>query len=75
MRIPDFKTETELDEAALIDAIRSYVRIQARDWERRQLNRIFPSVRREVVAALGRGDAIDVPALIRKVFVAGELPG
>ncbi len=74
MRIPDFKTEDELDEAALIDAIRSYVRIRARDWERRQLNRIFPQVRREVVEALGRGNAIDVAGVIRKVFVAGELP-
>lgn len=74
MRIPDLRTEDELDEAALIDAIRTYVRIQARDWERRQLNRIFPAVRREVMKAQGDGNAIDVAGVIRKVFVQRELP-
>ncbi len=74
MRIPDHKTEDELDEAALIDALRSFVRVQARDWERRQLNRIFPAVRREVATALASGNAIDVGAVIRKVWVNRELP-
>lgn len=68
------KVESELEDAAIADAVGTYVSVQARDWKRRQLNRVLPGVFALVDAARAKGDAPDVPAIIRQVFLKREIP-
>lgn len=68
------KTDDELDDAAIVDAIRSFIRVQASDWQRRQLNEVQPQVFQLVDAARERGDRPDVPAIIRQVYLKRQLP-
>ena len=68
------KTQAELDDHAVVDAVRSFVNVQARDWNRRQLNAVLPRVLRLVDEARANGDAPDVAALIRQVFLERQIP-
>jgi hypothetical protein len=67
-------TDEELDDHAVVDVVRSYISLQARDWQRRQRNRVVPGVLRLVDQARANGDAVDVPALVRQVFLDHQLP-
>ena len=62
------KTGMELDKLAAKDAVSSFIRLQARDYHRREMNNIWPQVNEAIDAALANGDAVDVPALIRQVW-------
>lgn len=68
------KTTEELDDAAVVDAVRAFINVQGRDWVRRQLNAVQPRVLRLVDEARANGDAPDVPALIRQVFLDRQIP-
>lgn len=68
------RDESELDDAAALDTIRTFIAVQARDWQRRQLNRVAPRVRALIDEARSNGDAPDVPALIRQVWLDRSLP-
>lgn len=68
------KTEDELDDAAVVDAIRSFIRVQASDWQRRQLNAMLPGVLRLVDEARANGDRPDVVAIIRQVYLKRQIP-
>lgn len=69
------KTPEELDDAAVVDAVRTFLAVQARDWQRRQQNEVLPRVLKLVDEARANGDAPDVPAIIRQVFLNRQLPG
>lgn len=69
-----FKTEEHLEEAAIIDTLRTFIAVQARDWQRRQQNALVPRVLRMVDEARANGDAVDVPALIQQVWLDRRLP-
>lgn len=63
------KTEVELEDEAIADAVRTFVTLQARVWIREQKNRILPSVIEAADNERARGRKVDVPALIRKVWL------
>ena len=67
-------TDAQLDKAAAKDAVSSFVRVQARDWHRRQMNAVWPVIEAQIDAALASGNSIDVPALVRKVWLERHLP-
>jgi hypothetical protein len=62
------KTEDELDEATVADAVRSFIAVQARDMVRRQRNLSVPRVMAEIDRARSLGDKPDIPAILRAVF-------
>jgi hypothetical protein len=68
------ETDQDLEDAAVADACRTYIALQARDWQRRQRNRVLPAVLRLVDEARSNGDAPDIPALIKQVFLDRDLP-
>ena len=68
MTTRDVKTSEELDDAAIVDAVRSFIRVQERDWARREMNRVLPVVLREVDRQRSLGNVPHVPSLIRRVF-------
>lgn len=68
------KTESALEDADAIDAIRTFVNVQARAWARRQMNELLPRVLRLMDEARARGDRPDVAALIRQVHLERQLP-
>ena len=68
------KSEETLEEAVIVDTIRQFINVQSRDWVRRQQNALIPAVLRLVDDARAAGDAPDVAALIRQVWLHGELP-
>lgn len=68
------KTTEELDDAAITDAVRTFIDVQARDWKRRQLNVVLPGVFLLVDQARANGDRPDVPAIVRKVYLQRQIP-
>ena len=68
------KTEEVLQDAAVADAVRTFIAVQARDWVRRQQNELIPQVLRLVDDARAAGDAPDVPAIIRQVHLDRQVP-
>jgi hypothetical protein len=68
------KADTALEDADAIDAIRTFIGVQARSWVRRQQNEMIPRVLHLMDAARSRGDAVDVPALIRQVHLERQVP-
>ena len=68
------KSETELDDEAIIAYIRAFVNVMAADWRRRQLNAILPEVMSRVDAARAKGDLPDVRAIIDQVWVDKDGP-
>lgn len=68
-------TESQLDKQAARDAVSTFIRLQARDWHRRQMNRVWEKVSAEIDTAWANGDAVDIPALIRQVFAEPETLG
>lgn len=68
------KSEENLEEAAIVDTIRQFINVQSRDWVRRQQNALIPSVLRLVDDARNGGDSIDVGALIKQVWLDGQVP-
>lgn len=67
-------TPQQLDDAAIADSVNTFIAVQARDWQRRQRNRVLSAVFTEVDYARQSGDSPDVPAIIRKVWLNRELP-
>ena len=67
-------TRDELDDAAIADAVRSFIALEARDWQRRQRARLLTPVLRLVDEARERGDAPDVAAFIRQVWLDRKMP-
>lgn len=68
------KTETEMDDEAIVAYIRSFVTVMAADWRRRQLNVILPEVMKQVDAARSAGHAPNVRAILDKVWIDKEGP-
>lgn len=66
------KTEVELEDEAIADAVRTFIRLQARVWERDQKNRILPTVIELADAARLQGKQVDVPAIIRQVWMESD---
>lgn len=64
-------TPHQLDLAAAKDAVSTYIRVQSRDFHRREMNRVWPSIQAQVELAISNGDALDLGALIRKVYQDG----
>jgi hypothetical protein len=64
-------TPEQLDLAAAKDAVSTYLRVKARDFHRRQMNRIWPAIQAQVEQAIANGDALDLPALTRAVYESG----
>lgn len=67
-------TDAQLDKAAAKDAVSSFVRVKARDWHRRQMNAVWPLIESQIDMALAQGHSVDIPALIRKVWLDHHLP-
>ena len=61
-------TEDELDEAAVADAVNTFLLVKSRDWRRREKNRLFPLVFAQIDKARDLGDKPDVRAIVRSVF-------
>ena len=68
------KTETELDDEAIVAYIRSFVSVMAADWRRRQLNVILPDVMKQVDEARAAGHEPNVHAILQKVWIDKEGP-
>ena len=64
-------TPQELDLAAAKDSVSTYIRVKARDFHRREMNRVWPAIAAEVALSVARGDALDLGALIRQVYQDG----
>jgi hypothetical protein len=62
------KTRAELDKEAAKDLVSSFIRVQARDFYRRKMNQIWPEVSDAIDLALGAGNAVDLPALIKQLW-------
>jgi hypothetical protein len=62
------RTDEELDEMAIADAVRSFITLQARDLVRRKRNELLPKVMAEIDKARALGDKPDVPAILRAVY-------
>lgn len=68
MSLRDTKTQEELDDAAIVDAVRSFIRVQERDWSRRQMNAMLPKVLKAVDTARANGERPDVKKIIEQAF-------
>lgn len=68
------KTPEQLDDEAVVGLIRGFVTVQAADWRRRQLNVVLPRVFRAIDEARARGDAPDVKAILKQVWVERDIP-
>lgn len=63
------KSEVELEDEAIADAVRSFIALQSRVWVRQQKNAVLPQVMRLADEARADGKAVDVPAIIRQVWM------
>ena len=68
------KTAEQLDDEALKSMVTSFITVQAADWRRRQLNRVLPALFHAVDEARASGDAVDVQALLKQIWLDRELP-
>lgn len=66
------KTEVELEDEAIADAVRTFVNLQARNWVRQQKNRVLPAVIEAADEARRSGKRVDVPALIKQVWMEDD---
>lgn len=66
------KTEVELEDEAIADAVRTFIALQAREWVRQQKNAILPTVLKMADEARADGKALDVPALIKQVWLESD---
>lgn len=69
------KSDIELQDDDIADAVRSFIALQARSWQRRQKNAVLPKVLRMAVDARDNGDEPDVPGIIRQVWLERDLTG
>lgn len=67
-------SDVDLEEQDIADAIRSYIALQARSWQRQQKNRITGRVFHLIDEARDNGEVPDVQALIKKVWEDRSLP-
>lgn len=68
------KTETELDDEAIVAYIRSFVTVMSADWRRRQLNAVLPEVMKLVDEARAKGHEPDVRAILDRVWIDRKGP-
>ena len=68
------KTREQLDDESVVNYIRSFVTVQAADWRRRKLNDVLPRVLKMVDAARDNGDSVDLPTLMKQVWVEQDMP-
>lgn len=68
------KTETELDDEAVVAYVRSFVTVMSADWRRRQINAILPQIMKQVDTARAKGDQPNVHAILQKVWVDKQGP-
>lgn len=66
------KTEVELEDEAIADAVRTFIVLQSRVWVRQQKNAILPRILKMADEARANGKAVDVPALIRQVWLESD---
>jgi len=69
------RSDTQLQDDDIADAVRSFIALQARSWQRRQKNAVLPRVLRMAVDARDNGDEPDVPGIIRQVWLERDLTG
>lgn len=67
-------TEDELDDAAIADAVGSFILVKSRDWRRRQKNTLLPYVMSQVDIARALGDKPDVAKILENALVRGIIP-
>lgn len=67
------KGETELEDEAIADAVRSFINLQARAWVREQKNRVLPRVIELADEARARGKRVDVPGILKTVWMEGGI--
>lgn len=68
------RTNEELDDLAIADAVGSFVAVKQRDWTRRQKNQMIPFVMRQVDMARAAGKTPDVARIIEDAFARGHVP-
>jgi len=66
------KSEIELEDEAIADAVRTFIGLQSRVWARQQKNAVLPRVLRLADEARANGRAVDVPALIKQVWLESD---
>lgn len=66
------KSEVELEDEAIADAVRTFITLQSRVWVRQQKNAILPRILKMADEARANGKAVDVPALIRQVWLESD---
>lgn len=66
------KSEIELEDESIADAVRTFIGLQSRVWVRQQKNVILPRVLRLADEARASGKAVDVPALIKQVWLEND---
>lgn len=59
----------DLDDAAIKDAISSFVAVHARDWQRRVRNAMFAQVGPQVMELRRRNKAVDTKKLIHRAWL------
>lgn len=68
------KGQTELEDEAIADAVRSFINLQSRQWVREQKNRVLPRVMELVDETRASGKQVDTAAIVRKVWLEGGVP-
>ena len=68
------RTEDELDDLAVADAITSFIAVRQRDWVRRTRNRMLPYVMLQIDQARANGDKPDIKQIMEDAFARGQVP-
>lgn len=66
------KTEEQLDDEAIVDYVKSFIRVQSSDWRRRQQNAVLPEVMNRIDTVRNRGDQPDVQKILQAVWTDRE---
>lgn len=68
------KTDQELDDLAIADAVTSFLAVKQRDWVRRQRNKMLPYVFTQVDIARANGDKPDIKKIMENALVTDSVP-
>lgn len=63
------KTDIQLEDEAIADAVRTFIGLQSRVWVRQQKNAILPVVLRMADDLRANGEQVDVPAILKQVWL------
>ena len=68
------RTDEELEDMAVADAITSFLAVKQRNWIRHQKNRILPRVMIQLDAARAAGHKPNIPKIIEDAFARDTIP-